>query len=149
MPVSSEPKIADVIRPVLEDRGDLRGETSQEDVPKFVTREAIQPRNAPPQMLPLDNDENTGAAGWLILGFGVLYFIGAGLYFGLPLFKESPELLSVAGLVLLLSLPLILLLLLYILQNYCLILLSHFLNLQRCFYSPSEKSHLYEILNLN
>lgn len=112
-PSASESSPSDQIRPVLADKHELRGQSSQEDVPKFVTREAIQPRTTPPPVLSVYEDETRSSAGWVILGFGVIYLIGAGLYFGLPLFKNSPELLPVAGLVLLLTLPLILLFLLW------------------------------------
>ena len=84
---------------------------SKEEVPKFVTREAITPLAAPPS-LP-ETEVRSGAAGWIILGLGALYLIGAGLYFGQPLLNTSVELVTIAGLVLLLALPVILLFLLW------------------------------------
>ena len=82
-----------------------------EEVPEFVTRDAVQPLMSPPSNLePLKPPR---AAGWLILAFGLLYIIGAGLYFGAPLLNQPIELLPIAGIAVLLVLPLILLFLLW------------------------------------
>ena len=109
----SKAPISDIIRPVLADKPELRGPSSQEDVPKFVTRESIRPLSSPPQVLFDDDGKGSRAAGWIILGFGVLYMIGAGMFFGLSLLKESAELFTYAGFVSLLMLPVILLFLLW------------------------------------
>lgn len=82
------------------------------DVPDFVTREPIEPLAAPPAILDEDIEEPK-TAGWVILGFGLLYLIGAGLYFGQPLLSEPVKMLSIAGLALLLLLPVFLLFLLW------------------------------------
>ena len=106
-----EPSTDDVIRPVLADRAEPRVKSAQEDVPKFVTREAKSPLKAPPQS-ELGEDPPSGA-GWVIVSLGVLYLIGAGLYFGMPLLNETAGLFAIAGLALLLALPLVLLFLLW------------------------------------
>ena len=110
----SEPSTSDIIRPLTEETETVsrRKKIKLETVPEFVTRETVQPLAAPPSAL-VDDIAPPKAAGWLILGFGALYILGAGLYFGLPLFSQPLGLLSIAGLVLLLSLPLILLFLLW------------------------------------
>ncbi len=107
-----EPSSADVIRPVADDTPKTAKSTSTDDVPDFVTRDPIQPLATPPSILE-EVDQPSKAAGWLILGFSVLYLIGAGLYFGLPLVTEPAGLMPIAGLVLLLTLPLFLLFLLW------------------------------------
>lgn len=105
-----EPSTSDIIRPALVDTDEPLSK-SKEEVPKFVTREAITPLAAPPNLS--ETEVSSGAGGWIILGLGVLYLIGAGLYFGQPLLKTPVELVSIAGLVLLLTLPVVLLFLLW------------------------------------
>lgn len=103
----------DVIRPVLAETTDTPDIHHKEDVPDFVTRESVQPLSAPPQLELQEDEYVKSSMGWITIGFGVLYLIGAGLYFGLPLINQAPELLSIAGLILILALPLILLFLLW------------------------------------
>ena len=105
-----EPSTSDIIRPALVDTDEPLSK-SKEEVPKFVTREAITPLAAPPNLS--ETEVSSGAGGWIILGLGVLYLIGTGLYFGQPLLKTPVELVSIAGLVLLLTLPVVLLFLLW------------------------------------
>lgn len=112
-PVRSEPSITDVVRPLVDDKPEALKRDSADKVPEFVTREAVTPLNTPPAPL-VNETEPSKAAGWVIIGLGVLYLIGAGLYFGLPLVAEPVGLLSIAGLVLLLTLPLVLLCLLWL-----------------------------------
>ena len=89
-------------------------EPVQEDVPKFVTRDVVSPLSAPPQTSKLDEPQyEPSYAGWILIGFGLAYLIGAGLYFGLPLLNAPTELFSITGLVLLLALPIVLLFLLW------------------------------------
>ncbi len=106
---ASEPSSSDIIRPMLVDKDEPRKDAKKEKVPEFVTREAVQPLTAPPGVTAESVATGSTTAGWLILGLGLLYLAGAGLYFGLPLLNQSVELLSLAGLVVLLALPLMLL----------------------------------------
>lgn len=108
----SEPSTSDVVRPLAGlDRHPVNSPAA-EAVPDFVTRDAKQPLAKPPSLSP--TFENAPKSfGWLIAGFGVLYFIAAGLYFGLPLVIEPVRFVTIAGLILLLLLPLILLFLLW------------------------------------
>jgi len=105
--------VSEIIRPMLVE--DVPPpEAKKEAVPDFVTRDSIKPLTAPPSLSELDDPaSHSSAMGWFILGFGVLYLVGAGLYFGMPLLNTSAELFSIAGLVLILALPLVLLLLLW------------------------------------
>ncbi len=82
------------------------------DVPDFVTRDTVQPLMSPPSTptAPLNAPK---AAGWIIVAFGLLYIVGAGLYFGLPLLDQPVGLIPVAGLAILVCLPLVLLFLLW------------------------------------
>ncbi len=107
--------MSEIIRPVLSDTPDLKDETPKDqDVPKFVTRDVVSPLSEPPQTLPPEaTDDRSHVRSWVLIGFGVAYLIGAGLYFGRPLLGETAELFSIAGLALLLTLPLILLVLLW------------------------------------
>jgi len=114
---TSESASSDIIRPVLVDSDEPRVKSDKNDMPKFVTRGAVQPLTSPPSLSAADINGNSSRAGWVLLGFGALYLIGAGLYFGLPLLKTpagtSTELISIAGLILLLALPVMLLFLLW------------------------------------
>ena len=112
-PKSSEPSISDVTKPLTDETVTPRKKIKLEAVPEFVTRDAIKPLAAPPSIL-IEESKPSKTAGWVILGFGVLYLIGAGLYFGAPLLSNPIGLLPIAGLILLLTLPLILLLLLWL-----------------------------------
>jgi len=107
-----EPSTSDILRPMLVEDVEPQAKSKPEDVPEFVTREKIEPLSAPPQLADV-SPQSSKAAGWVILGFGLLYLIGAGLYFGLPLLNSSAGLFAVAGLVLLLALPVALLFLLW------------------------------------
>ncbi|MEP4051708.1 MAG: hypothetical protein ABJN22_05645 [Litorimonas sp.] len=111
-PSRSEPSTSDILRPLSEESLTRNKKPDAEDVPDFVTREAVRPLASPPSSA-IDEIKPTKAAGWVIIGLGVLYVIGAGLYFGLPLVVEPLGLLSIAGLVILLTLPLVLLFLLW------------------------------------
>ena len=110
---SFEPSTSDIIRPLSDKTDSTPLKVKDTDLPEFVTREPIQPLSAPPAAQIADYVQPSKASGWLILGFGVLYLIGAGLYFGLPLVTEPIKTLSIAGLILLLALPLFLLFLLW------------------------------------
>ena len=106
--------ISDMIRPVLADSANISEQAPKEEVPKFVTREVVSPLSEPPQAVSLDDLPNgSSVAGWILIGFGLAYAIGVGLYFGVPLLDRSTDLLSTAGLVLLVTLPLVLLFLLW------------------------------------
>lgn len=106
---SSELPKSDILRPLAKDT--IQGEKA-ENVPEFVTRETVQPRLSPPSNID-DMVKPPKTAGWLILCFGLLYLIGAGLYFGMPLLDRPLGLIPIAGLAILLVLPLILLFLLW------------------------------------
>lgn len=110
--LSSDASKSDIIRPLAEDGSPSRSTQSTEKIPEFVTREAVRPLSTPPPAA-IEDTTPSKAAGWIILGLGALYLIGAGLYFGLPLLKAPLGLLPVAGLAVLLILPLILLFLLW------------------------------------
>ena len=112
MDVRKEPSISDVIRPLSDEPITRDKKLEPEDVPEFVTRDTIQPLAHPLSSLETEIKPSK-TSGWIILGFGVLYIIGASLYFGLPLLSQSFALMSAAGLILLLALPLILLFLLW------------------------------------
>ena len=84
--------ISDVIRPALVEADEPLSKSNEEEVPKFVTREAITPLAAPPSLS--ETEVSSSAAGWIILGLGALYLIGAGLYFGQPLLNTSVELVT-------------------------------------------------------
>ncbi len=111
-PIQSEPSTSDIIRPLADEKTGGGRNKSPEKVPEFVTREAVRPLSTPPSILD-EAPPSSKAAGWVIICLGMVYVIGAGLYFGLPLIGEPASLFTVAGLVLLLSLPLILLFLLW------------------------------------
>ena len=112
-PVRSDLPKSDILRPLAEEKITRSTPQPTEKVPEFVTREAIRPLATPPPAL-TDYDSPSKAAGWIIFALGALYLIGAGLYFGLPLLDEAAlGLLPVAGLVVLLTLPIILLFLLW------------------------------------
>ena len=102
-----------IIRPLTDGKLGINSDKKTlEPVPEFVTRSAVQPLASPPS--PLDEDiEIPKAGGWLIFGLGLIYLIGAGLYFGLPLVTDGADLMKVSGLILLLALPLFLLFLLW------------------------------------
>lgn len=108
----SEPSTSDVIRPLSEEPIGRRKKVKVEDVPEFVTRETVRPRKLPPTDH-VDDVPPLKAAGWIILGFGILYVIGAALHFGLPMVLEPFGVLPATGLILLLTLPPILLFLLW------------------------------------
>ena len=113
---SDRPK-SDIIRPLVDEtaagaKAQPHKTVSEEKVPEFVTRDTIRPLSSPPAAY-ADDTKPLKSTGWIVFGLGLLYFIGAGLYFGLPLFKTPLGLLPVAGLALLLILPLILLFLLW------------------------------------
>ena len=99
------------LKPLPDEPISEKMDAKTEDVPEFVTRDSVQPLLSPPSNLePLKPPR---AAGWLILSFGLLYIIGAGLYFGTPLLNQPIELLPISGIAVLLALPLILLFLLW------------------------------------
>lgn len=100
------------MRPLSDEPVSRRIKAKSEDVPEFVTREAVQPLAAPPSTI-VDEVKPSKAAGWIILGFGILYIIGAVLHFGLTMVLEPLGVIPVAGLILLLTLPPILLFLLW------------------------------------
>ena len=110
--ISSEPSTSDIIRPLSDETTPDPLREKSVEVPKFVTREAVQPLSAPPEAIDIDVQPSK-PFGWVIAGFGALYLIGVGLYFGLPIFSEPVKTLSITGLVLLLTLPLFLLFLLW------------------------------------
>jgi len=102
-----------IIRPLTDEKlGVINDKKTQEPVPEFVTRNAVQPLASPPSTLD-DDIEVLKTGGWLIFGLGLIYLIGAGLYFGLPLVTDGADLMKVSGLILLLALPLFLLFLLW------------------------------------
>lgn len=111
-PLPSEPSTSDVLRPLSKEAVGRNKKPDTDDVPDFVTRQAVHPLVTPPSPA-IDEVKPTKTAGWVILGFGLMYLIGTGLWFGPPLIKESWEPLSTAGVVLLNILPLILLFLLW------------------------------------
>ena len=99
------------LKPAADEPMSEKKDVKTEDVPEFVTRDSVRPLLSPPSSLePLKPPR---AAGWLILAFGLLYMIGAGLYFGSPLLNQPIDLLPIAGIAVLLMLPLILLFLLW------------------------------------
>ena len=106
--------MSDMIRPVLAAPPKPDSNGAKNDVPDFVTREVVSPLAAPPQM-PLQAQEYkaSSVARWVLLAFGVVYLVGAGIYFGLPMLNAQAELISIAGLIILLTLPLALLFLLW------------------------------------
>ena len=110
--IRSDQPISKLIRPLADEEVSRPKPQSTEKVPEFVTREAVQPLSTPPPAL-VEDTEPTKAAGWIILGLGILYLIGAGLYFAPPLLLETAGPLPIAGLALLLVLPLISLFLLW------------------------------------
>lgn len=109
----SEPSKSDLIRTVSQEPISRIQKPVSDDVPDFVTRESITPRPAPPGLAEEEEDRPPKGAGWLVLGFAVLYVVAAGLYFGFPLLSETASLVALTGLGLLLTLPLILLFLLW------------------------------------
>ena len=110
-PIKTDTPKTHWLKPLPDEPINEKLDTKTEDVPEFVTRDAVQPLMSPPSNLePLKPPR---AAGWLILAFGLLYIIGAGLYFGSPLLTRPIELLPIAGIAVLLVLPLILLFLLW------------------------------------
>jgi len=109
---SLEPSTSDVIRPLMDEGRGRKKNDTPEKVPEFVTRESVRPRATPPSE-DVQFSEPSKAGGWIILGFGLIYIIAVGLWFGPSATKESLKPLSVAGLVLLLTLPAILLFLLW------------------------------------
>lgn len=111
-PRPSEPSTSDIIRPLSEETVGRHHKTKADDVPEFVTREPIRPLATPPSTLAADAKPSK-AAGWIILGFGLIYVIAVCLWYIPTFIKESWPLLSMSGLVLLLTLPLILLFLLW------------------------------------
>jgi len=112
--LTPEPSASDIIRPVVVNDDTPHPKPVKEDVPEFVTREAKTPLSAPPQLsLDTEAESRTSAAGWVILGLGVLYLIGAGLYFGVPVVTKTSGLYTIGGLILLLALPVVMLFLLW------------------------------------
>ena len=109
---SPKKSMSETIRPILAETEPPVKTAPPKPVPEFVTREAITPLSGPPQTA-IEADTPGAGAGWIILGFASLYLIGVGFYFGQPLLDGAPELMSIAGLVLLLTLPLFLLFLLW------------------------------------
>ena len=103
---------SNIIPPVPTEPAERIIKPKVDDVPEFVTRDSVRPRLAPPTHS-IETLQPPKAGGWLILGFGLLYIIGAGLYFGLPLLNQPVGLIPIAGLAVLLCLPLILLFLLW------------------------------------
>lgn len=103
-----------ILRPVSDPPETIAKTAKTEAVPDFVTRDVVQPLTSPPAPLEEDVSDLRGG-GWLIFGFGVIYVIAVGLQFGLPLAIEPLRLVmfDLAGLVILLTLPLILLFLLW------------------------------------
>jgi len=113
----TEPRVSDMVRSVNDPAKSMGLRPAPEDVPEFVTREEIVPRKAPPSVAELTDETQygTGWILWMCLGFGLLWIMGAGLLFGLPMLSETtPSLLKTTGLVLLLALPLVLIVLLWI-----------------------------------
>ncbi len=103
----------DIIRSLTDNKpSKVTDRIPSEPVPEFVTRNSVKPLSSPPSTLDQDM-ETPRTAGWLILGLGLIYFISACLYFGLPLFTRGADLLAATGLILLLTLPLFLLFLLW------------------------------------
>ena len=116
VPDKAESPKSNWLRPIADepiiDKKATKAETGPETVPEFVTRDAVQPLMSPPSNS-IEMVKPPKAAGWLILGFGLMYIVGAGLYFGWPLLNQSVGLLPIAGIAVLLILPLILLFLLW------------------------------------
>ena len=111
---TSKPPISDIIQPVLTDSPNKPHVSPKDTVPEFVTREVVSPLSAPPtEAASPDPESESAAAGWILMGFGLAYLIGAGLYFGLPLLNKSTDLFAVAGLAVLMTLPPLLLFLLW------------------------------------
>ena len=102
-----------IIRPLTDGKLGINSDKKTlEPVPEFVTRSAVQPLASPPS--PLDEDiEIPKAGGWLIFGLGLIYLIGAGLFFGSKLISENAELMTYSGFILIVTLPLFLLFLLW------------------------------------
>ncbi len=114
-----EPSASDIVQPI-ENRSNSKAITTKspavqaETVPDFVTRNEVRPQSAPPAPYIEDNSNISGWGLWFIIGFGVLYIVGAGLYFGMPMLENAPSLFAIAGLMTLLLLPLALLVVLSI-----------------------------------
>lgn len=110
---AAEAATDDIVRSVSgkTDKPALRP-TPPEDVPAFVTREA------PKRVLPgLDLPPPEMGKGWILwtgLLFSALWLVGAGLYFIPNVLRESANLLSLSGLIVLMLLPVILITLLWV-----------------------------------
>ncbi len=120
-----EPNASDIIRPIsVSPTSDGKSGSKSldapereaiktEKVPDFVTREEVRPLSTPPTTYPTVETETSSAwIIWTIIGFSLLYLVGAGLFFGMPLLESAPSLFAISGLVVLLALPLVLLVLL-------------------------------------
>jgi len=111
-PVRSDAPKSSLIRPLADEPAGHGKPQTPEKVPEFVTRDMIKPLATPPAAH-AEDIKTSGAGGWVIIGFGVLYAIGAGLYFGLPLLQQPMGVLPLVGLGVLVALPLFLLFLLW------------------------------------
>ena len=112
-PIKTESSKSNWLRPIPDGPILDEKDAKVEDVPEFVTRDAVQPLMSPPSNS-IETLTPPKAAGWLILAFALLYVVGAGLYFGLPLLNQPVGLFSIAGIAVLLILPLLLLFLLWL-----------------------------------
>ena len=105
-PIKTESSKSNWLRPIPDGPILDEKDAKVEDVPEFVTRDAVQPLMSPPSNS-IEKLTPPKAAGWLILAFALLYVVGAGLYFGLPLLNQPVGLFSIAGIAVLLILSLI------------------------------------------
>lgn len=100
---SSEPDTDDVLRPVSVKSEPVKRQNSAEEVPAFVTRQAVTPKFSDPLTAP--GEISTGWIMWTGLAFTLIWLLGAGLLFASEITSSEAGLLELTGVIVLLALP--------------------------------------------